>query len=73
MRRLKFALSALAVVADVDSSMPKTRVILENIFLVLLNLIKRSIFVIIKDFSPNIHANKIHFFSLVHLLRMLSP
>ena len=48
----KFALSSLALIAAVVKSMLKTRVTLGNISLVLLNLIKRFIFVMFKFLAP---------------------
>ena len=51
MHPLKFALSTVARVATVFMRMLKTRATLENISLVLLNLIKKLIFVIFKDAS----------------------
>ena len=49
---LKFALSTLAMIADVVRSMLKTLVTLGDISLVLLNLIKRFIFVVFKLLPP---------------------
>ena len=72
MRPLKFALPTLALIADVVRSMLKTRVTLGNICFVLLNLIKRFIFVMFKLLHPpNVHTVNIHIFSLVHQLRLL--
>ena len=52
--------------------MLKTRVALRNVSCVLSNLIKRLIFAIQRLLLPsNIHAVKIHIFSLVHQLRLL--
>ena len=50
-RSLEFTLSTLALVAAVVRRMFKTRVTLENISRVLLNLTKESIFVMLKDSS----------------------
>ena len=52
--------------------MLKTRLTLENIPRILLNLIKRLIFLMYKDSSPpNVHAVNIHIFLLVYQLRLL--
>ena len=51
-RPLKFVLSTLALVADADRSMLKTRVTLGNIYLALLNLIKKFMFLMFKDSFP---------------------
>ena len=52
--------------------MLKSRVPLENISRVLLNLIKRWIFVMFKNASPpNVHAVNSHVFSLDHQLRLV--
>ena len=52
--------------------MLKTRVVLRNVSRVLSNLIKRLIFAIQRLLLlSNIHAVKIHIFSLVHQLRLL--
>ena len=50
---LEFALSILSLVAAVVRKMLKTRVTLRNISFVLLNLIKRLLFVIFKDSPPS--------------------
>ena len=52
--------------------MLKTRVTRENIPRILLNLIKRLIFLMYKDSSPpNVHTVNIHIFLLVYQLRLL--
>ena len=51
-RPLKFTLSTLALVANIDRNMLKTRISLGNISLALLNLIKRFIFVMFNDSFP---------------------
>ena len=55
-RPLEFALSTLALVAVAVRRMLKTRVTLGNISRALLNLIKRSIFLMFKDSFPSVHA-----------------
>ena len=73
MRPLKFALSTLALIADVIRSMLKTRLTLGNICLVLLNLVKRFIFVMFKLLHPhNIYTVNIDIFSLVRQLPLLA-
>ena len=52
MRSLEISLSPLALVADVVWRMLKTRVTRGNISRVLLNLIKRLMFVMFKDSYP---------------------
>ena len=51
-RPLKFVLSTFALIDDVVRSMLKTQVTLRNISLVLLNLIKRFLFVLFKLLHP---------------------
>ena len=52
--------------------MLKTRITLENISRILLNLIKILIFLMYKDSSPpNVHTVNIHIFLLVYQLRLL--
>ena len=60
------------MVAAVVRKMLETMVTLGNISRVLLNLIKRFIFVMLKNSSPfHIHAGIFHIFSCVHQLRLL--
>ena len=68
---LIFALFTLALTADVFRRMLKTQVKLGNVALVLINLIKRFIFVMFKLLPPNVHAVNIHIFSLVYQLQLL--
>ena len=73
-RSVEFALSSLALAAAYVRRMLKTRGALGNVFCVLLNLIKRLIFIMFKDSSSRpmlMHVNYIHFFSIVHQLRLL--
>ena len=67
----EFTLSTFALVAAVVRRMLKTRVIMENICRVLLNLTKRCINFQRLLLPPNVHAVNSHIFSLVHQLRLL--